>query len=76
VTVKLEERVRGAIATVGEEIAEKAWKTGRDRGAERRKRIAWGVLQGAVGAVFTLAARRVGARVWGVLTGEEPPARR
>ncbi len=41
-----------------------------------KKRIAWGVLEGAVGAVFTLAARRVGTKVWGVLTGELPPARR
>jgi len=41
-----------------------------------KKRIAWGVLEGAVGAVFTLAARRFGTKVWGVLTGEQPPAKR
>jgi len=41
----------------------------------RKKRIAWGVLQGATGAVFTLAARRVGVKAWGVLTGERPPAK-
>jgi hypothetical protein len=41
-----------------------------------KKRIAWGVLEGALGAVFTLAARRVGTKVWGVLTGEQPPAKR
>ena len=68
--------IRTGIARVGEEIAEKAWTVGRDEKAERRKRIAWGVLQGAVGAVFTLGARRAGAKAWGVLTGEQPPARR
>ena len=75
-TVKLEDRVRSAIATVGEEIQEAAWKVGRDPKAERRKRIRWGILQGALGAVFTLGARRVGAKAWGILTGEQPPAKR
>jgi hypothetical protein len=68
--------IRSGIARVGEEIAEKAWTVGRDEKSERKKRIAWGVLQGAIGAVFTLGARRVGARAWGVLTGEQPPAKR
>jgi hypothetical protein len=68
--------IREGIARVGEEIAEKAWTVGRDEKVERRKRIAWGILQGSIGAVFTLAARRLGAKTWGVLTGELPPARR
>jgi len=67
--------IRTGIARVGEELAEKAWTVGRDEKAERKKRIAWGVLQGAIGAVFTLGARRVGAKAWGVLTGEQPPAK-
>jgi hypothetical protein len=33
-------------------------------------------VQGVVGAVFTLAARRVGAKAWGILTGEQPPTKR
>jgi hypothetical protein len=68
--------IRSGIARVGEEIAEKAWTVGRDEKAERRKRLAWGVVQGSIGAVFTLAARRLGAKAWGVLTGEQPPVRR
>jgi hypothetical protein len=68
--------IRSGIARVGEELAEKAWTVGRDEKAERKKRIVWGVVQGSIGAVFTLAARRVGAKAWGVLTGEQPPARR
>jgi hypothetical protein len=68
--------IRSGIARVGEEIAEKAWTVGRDERAERKKRIAWGIVQGSIGAVFTLAARRLGAKAWGVLTGEQPPTRR
>jgi hypothetical protein len=73
---KTEERVRSAIARAGEEISEKAWTVGRDKKAEQRKRMAWGVVQGVIGAVFTLGARRVGAKAWGVLTGERPPTKR
>lgn len=74
--VKTEEKVRSAIARVGEEISEKAWTVGRDRKAERRKRIAWGILQGALGAAATIGGRRLGSRAWGVLTGEQPPTKR
>jgi hypothetical protein len=74
--VKTEEKVRSGIARVGEEITERAWTVGRDKKAEQRKRIAWGIVQGAVGAVFTLGARRVGAKVWGILTGEQPPTKK
>jgi hypothetical protein len=74
--VKTQERVRSAIARVGEGLSEKAWTLGRDPKAEKRKRIAWGVLQGALGALATIGARRVGSRAWGVLTGEQPPAKR
>lgn len=74
--VKTEEKVRSAIARAGEGLAEKAWTVGRDAKTEKRKRLAWGALQGAVGAVFTIAARRVGAKAWGVLTGEQPPTKK
>ena len=74
--VKTEDRVRSAIARVGEEITEKAWTVGRDRKAEQRKRMAWGALHGALGAVATIGARRAGAKLWGILTGERPPTRR
>jgi hypothetical protein len=74
--VKTEDRVRSAIARAGEELAEKAWTVGRDAKAEKRKRLAWGIVQGAIGAVFTLGARRLGAKAWGVLTGEQPPSKK
>jgi len=74
--VKTEDKVRSAIARVGEGLSEKAWTVGRDPKAERRKRLAWGVLQGALGAVATLGARRAGAKAWGILTGEKPPTKK
>jgi hypothetical protein len=74
--VKTDQRLRTAIARVGEGISEKAWTLGRDKKAERKKRLLWGLLQGVLGAAFTLAARRVGAKAWGVLTGERPPAKK
>jgi hypothetical protein len=74
--VKTEEKVRSAIARVGEELSQRAWTVGRDAKAEKRKRVAWGVLQGALGAIATIGARRAVSRVWGVLTGEQPPAKR
>jgi hypothetical protein len=74
--VTTEEKVRSAIARLGEELSEKAWTVGRDAKVEKRKRIAWGILQGALGAVATMGARRVVSRAWGVLTGEQPPAKR
>ena len=74
--VKTEEKVRSAIARAGEGLTEKAWTVGRDPKTEKRKRLAWGLVQGVVGAVFTLGARRVGAKAWGVLTGERPPTKR
>jgi hypothetical protein len=74
--VKTEEKVRSAIARVGAEISEKAWTVGRDAKVEKRKRLAWGLLQGALGAVATIGARRAVSRAWGVLTGEQPPAKK
>jgi hypothetical protein len=74
--VKAEERVRSAVARVGEGIVAKAWTVGRDAKTERKKRLLWGAVQGVVGAAFTLAARRVVAKVWGVLTGEQPPSKK
>ena len=74
--MKTEERVRTAIAQVGQGIVEKAWTLGRDPKAQRNKRLLWGALQSVIGAAFTLGARRVGAKAWGVLTGEQPPSKK
>jgi hypothetical protein len=74
--VKTEDRVRSVLARAGEELSEKAWTIGRDKKAEQRKRLVWGIVQGAVGAAFTIGSRRIVAKAWGVLTGERPPTKR
>lgn len=68
-------RTRKAVSDTGKFLQEKAWTVGRDPRRERRLRWAWGALAGALGAIATIAARRVTGRVWTVLTGEEPPRR-
>ena len=48
----------------------------RDPVKEARKERAWTVLAGAFAAVGALAARRVAAKIWGILTGETAPMTR
>jgi hypothetical protein len=43
---------------------------------EARKERAWTMLAGALGAASTMAARRATAKLWAVLTGEQPPTAR
>jgi hypothetical protein len=71
--VSAEDRVRLAVARLGDEIAERAWKLGRDANAEKQKQRAWSLLQGAVGAGFTVLARRAASGVWEGLTGNPSP---
>ncbi|HYY03548.1 MAG TPA: hypothetical protein VE736_06645 [Gaiellaceae bacterium] len=33
----------------------------------------WNALQGAIGVLTTLVARRLAVKLWGILTGEEAP---
>lgn len=54
---------------------EELWKAAtRDPDAERRKQRTWTVLTGVLGAAATMASRRAVAKLWPILTGEEPPA--
>ena len=41
-----------------------------------RKERAWLLFQGALALGMTLAARQVAMKLWSLLTGEKPPARR
>jgi hypothetical protein len=70
------EPARRAVARLGEGIQEKAWTVGRDKRAERKKRLAWGGLTAGLGAVATLLARRLASKTWRAATGEEPPAKK
>jgi hypothetical protein len=42
---------------------------------QARKERRWRLLYGVLSAGGALAARRVAAKAWGVLTGEQPPAK-
>lgn len=46
-----------------------------DPKARQWKERRWSALQGAIGVLTTLAARRLVLKLWGILTGEEPPKR-
>ena len=68
---------------VAEQLSELAgdlealWKAlTRDPAAEKRKERAWAVLTGVLGVAATMASRRAVAKVWPILTGEQPPAQR
>jgi hypothetical protein len=43
---------------------------------QARKERLWALLLAAMGTVATIAARRVAAKAWSVLTGEQPPTAR
>jgi hypothetical protein len=56
---------------------EELWRAlTRDPKAERRKERAWTMLLGGLGAASTIASRQLVARLWGILTGEQPPTAR
>jgi hypothetical protein len=41
----------------------------------RRKERQWRALEGAIGVLTTLVARRLAVKIWGILTGEQAPRR-
>jgi hypothetical protein len=45
----------------------------RDPVKEARKERAWTILAGIFAAAGAIAARKVAAKAWGILTGEAPP---
>jgi hypothetical protein len=54
---------------------EELWKAlTRDPKVERRKQRAWSVVAGISGAAATMATRRALAKLWPILTGEQPSA--
>jgi hypothetical protein len=53
---------------------EELWKAAtRDPAAEQRKQRLWMLFSGALGAASTMATRKVLAKLWPILTGEQPP---
>lgn len=43
---------------------------------QRRKELQWRLLYGGLSAVFAVVARKLAAKGYGILTGEEPPTKR
>jgi hypothetical protein len=53
---------------------EELWKAiTRDPKVEQRKQRAWTIVAGISGAAATMATRRALAKLWPILTGEQPP---
>jgi hypothetical protein len=40
------------------------------------RRLLWSALLGSLSAISTIISRRVAARIWRNLTGEEPPTKK
>jgi len=56
---------------------EDLWKAlTRDPAVEKRKERIWTLLTGALGVAATMGSRRVIAKLWPILTGEQPPTPR
>jgi len=62
---QLRDDVKGLVVVIVEDPKRRA-----------RKEWTWRLLYGALSAGFTIAGRRLAARIWWVLTGRTPPARR
>jgi hypothetical protein len=45
----------------------------RDPAAEQRKQRGWTIFMGIFAAAATMASRRAVAKLWPILTGEQPP---
>lgn len=46
-----------------------------DAEEQARKQRRWKLLYGGLSAVSALLARRLATKTWGILTGEQPPAK-
>jgi hypothetical protein len=40
------------------------------------RKLLWTAIYGVIGALATIAARTTASRIWRLLTGEEPPAKK
>jgi hypothetical protein len=61
-----------ALATDLKSLLESATTSPKERSKKERR---WRVLYTAFGIATTVAARKGAAKVWGILTGEEPPTK-
>jgi hypothetical protein len=53
---------------------ERLWRAAtHDPKAEARKERTWMIVSGVLSAASTMAARKLAAKIWPILTGEAPP---
>lgn len=70
------ETLQEELATLASDLKALVETLARDPKEQARRERRWNLLVGATGAVFTIAARRLATKAWGILTGEEPPTAR
>jgi hypothetical protein len=62
------------LSTLADDL-ENLWHAAtRDPKKEARRERAWAIVSGALGVVATMAARKLVAKLWPILTGERPPS--
>ena len=66
---------REAVAQDLRALADDLMSLLQDPNIRQRKQRRWSALYGAIALVTTLAGRRLAAKAWGILTGEQPPAK-
>ena len=69
------ETLQEELATLASDLKSLLETLTKDPKEQARRERRWNLLLGVTGAVFTLAARRLAAKAWGILTGEAPPTR-
>jgi len=70
------EAIRGELVQLKGDLKSLAAVVREDPSERARKERAWKLLYAGLGAGLTLASRRLAARLWWVLTGRTPPAKR
>ena len=69
------ETLQEELATLASDLKSLLETLTKDPKEQARRERRWNLLLGVTGAVFTLAARRLAAKAWGILTGEAPPTK-
>ena len=70
------EALREELSQLRDDLKTLAVVAKEDPRQRKRKEWTWRLLYGGLSAGFAIASRRLAARMWWVLTGRTPPARR
>jgi hypothetical protein len=73
---KRREAIADELSTLADDL-ERLWRAAtHDPKKEARRVRTWMMVSGVLSAASTMAARRMAAKLWPILTGETPPAPR